>query len=323
MEQKPKIYITRRIPDAGLKSLNDEFEVRMNEEDRMLSKQEIIANMNGCDILLSMLTDNIDAEVINSNKNLKGISNYAAGYNNIDIAEATKRDVFVTNTPGVLTDTTADLAWALLMSVSRKIVEGDKFTRQGKFEGWAPMLMLGGDIHHKTLGIIGSGRIGSAMAKRASGFDMKILYFSRSENKELEKNFNAKRVSKEELLKESDFVSLHVSLSSETHYFIDEKELRMMKDTAYLINTARGSVVNEKMLVKALKQNWIAGAGLDVFENEPELHSGLTDLHNVVIAPHVGSASLDTRSTMAKIAANNAIALQNNKKSQYIVNPEV
>jgi len=292
----------------------------MNEEDRMLSKEEIIANMNDCDILLTMLTDNIDAEVICSNDNLKGISNYAAGYNNIDITEASKRNILVSNTPGVLSDTTADLAWALLMSISRKIVKGDKYTREGKFEGWAPMLMLGGDIHHKTLGIIGSGSIGSAMARRSLGFDMKVLYYSRSANKALEESVNAVRVSKEELLKESDFVSLHVPLSDETYHLIDEEELKMMKETAYLINTARGSVVNEETLVKALKENWIAGAGLDVFEKEPQIHSELLKLDNVVIVPHVGSASLDTRSTMSVMAAENAIAIYKEDKTQFIVN---
>ncbi|MCX7716173.1 MAG: D-glycerate dehydrogenase, partial [Endomicrobia bacterium] len=258
-------------------------------------------------------------------KNLKIIANYAVGFNNIDVKEATSRKIPVTNTPGVLTETTADLAFALLMSVARRIVESDRFLREGKFKGWAPMLFLGNDIYGKTIGIIGFGRIGQAVAKRALGFDMKVLYYDTNRVKpEIEKKYSAIYKSLSELLKESDFISIHVPLTQETYHLISDKEFDLMKPTSYLINTSRGPVVDEKALVRALKNKKIAGAALDVFENEPEVEAELIDMPNTVLVPHIGSATIETRTKMALMAAENIIAvLVENKIPPNIVNPEI
>jgi len=213
----------------------------------------------------------------------------------------------VSNTPGVLTETTAELAWALLFSVARRIVEADTFTRAGKFKGWAPLLMLGQDVSHKTLGIIGTGRIGTAFALKSKGFQMNVLYTDEQHNPQLERELGATKVSLKKLLKESDFISIHVPLTKATHHLIDEKELRLMKKTAVLINTARGPIINETALIKALTQRWIFGAGLDVYEKEPEISKELTCLENVVLQPHTGSGTIETRTKMALMAAENMI----------------
>jgi len=316
-----KIFITRRLPEEGLKML-DEHEVEIFEGDAPPSKQEIIEGTRGKDALICLLTDKIDSEVMNASSNLKIIANYAAGYDNIDIDEATKRGIFVTNTPGVLTETVADLAWALILAAARRIVEGDKFMRGGKFKGWAPMLLLGSDVYGKTLGIVGAGRIGQAVAKRAKGFNMRILYYSRKRKENFEKECNAEYVDLETLLREADFVSLHTPLTPETYHMIGEKELKMMKSSAYLINTGRGKCVDEKALVKALKEGWIRGAALDVFENEPEIESELKELENVVLTPHIGSASYETRSRMAVMVAENVLAALKGEIPPNCINPE-
>mgnify|MGYP000378857572 CR=1 FL=1 len=316
-----KIFITRRLPEEGLKLLK-EHELEIYEGDAPPSKEEIINGVKDKDALICLLTDKIDAEVMENGKNLKIIANYAVGLDNIDIEEATKRGIFVTNTPGVLTETVADLAWALMLAIARRIVEGDDFMRQKKFKGWAPMLLLGRDIHGKTLGVIGAGRIGKAFARRAIGFSMKILYYSRKRDEEFEKETNAKFVGLEELLSQSDFVSLHLPLTKETYHIIGEKELKMMKKTAYLINTSRGKCIDEKALIKALKEGWIAGAALDVYENEPCVSEELLSLKNVVLAPHIGSASHDTRSRMAIMVAENVLAVLDGKIPPQCVNPE-
>ena len=316
-----KIFITRRLPEEGLRLLK-EHELEIYEGDAPPSKEEIIEGVKDKDVLICLLTDKIDAEVMDSAPNLKIIANYAVGIDNIDVEEATKRGILVTNTPGVLTETVADLAWALLMAIARRIVEGDKFMREGKFKGWAPLLMLGSDVYGKTIGIIGAGRIGSAVARRAKGFNMRILYYSRKRNEKLEEECNAKYVDLETLLKEADFVSLHTPLTEETYHMIGEKELKMMKPTAYLINTARGKCVDEDALVKALKEGWIKGAALDVFENEPAIHPELKKLDNVVLTPHIGSASYETRSKMAVMVAKNVIAALEGKLPPNCVNPE-
>ena len=318
-----EVFVTRKIPEEGLKLLKKYCEVYVNPYDRILTKDEIISNLKDRDGLLCLLTDKIDRDVIYSNPRLKAISNYAAGYDNIDIKAATERKIPVTNTPDVLTETTAELAWALLFAVARRIVEGDRFTRDGKFRGWAPLLMLGQDISGKTLGIIGAGRIGTAFALKSKGFNMKVLYVSRRRNEILEKELNAKKVDLHTLLKNADFVSLHVPLTSETRHLIGEKELRMMKRNAILVNTSRGAVIDEKALVKALKERWIFGAGLDVYENEPEINRELIKLDNVVLEPHIGSATLETRTRMAIMAAENLIISLEGKKSKNCVNPEV
>jgi len=315
-----KIFITRRLPEEGIKML-EEHELEIYEGDIPPSKEEIIEGVRGKDALICLLTDKIDGEVMDSSPNLKIIANYAVGIDNIDLEEANKRGIVVTNTPGVLTETVADLTWALMMSISRRIVEGDEFMRKGKFKGWAPLLMLGGDVYGKTLGIIGAGRIGKAVAKRAKGFNMKIIYYSRKRKKEMEE-IGADFVDLPTLLKESDFVSLHIPLTKETYHLIGEKEFKMMKSSAYLINTARGKCIDEGALVKALKEGWIRGAALDVFENEPHVMPELKELKNVVITPHIGSASYETRSKMAVMVAENVLAALNGKMPPNCVNPD-
>lgn len=319
-----KIFITRELPGPALNFLAKNCEVEVNKQSKALSREEILLGARDKDGLLCLLTDTIDEGIIKAGQNLKIIANYAVGYNNIDIKTATERGIMVTNTPGVLTETTADLTFALILSCARRIVEADKFTRQEKFSGWAPSLFLGNDVYGKTLGIVGMGRIGRAVAKRgALGFEMKILYSRKSgPDRELEKKFGYHFVDLENLLKESDFVSIHVPLTEETKYLIGENELKKMKKTAFLINTSRGPVIDEKALVSALKKGVIQGAGLDVFENEPELTRGLIDLDNVVIPPHIGSATIETRSKMAMIAAENLLAGLEGKKPPNLVNPE-
>jgi glyoxylate reductase len=300
-----KIFVTRKIPEPGLDALKKEFSVEVNPFDRILTKEEIIKGLKGKDGLLCLLTDPIDNDVINAEPHLKMIASYAVGYDNIDIAAATKRGIPVSNTPGVLTETTAELAWALLFSVTRRIVEGDTFTREGNFKGWAPMLMLGQDVSHKTLGVIGTGRIGTTFALKSKGFHMHVLYTDEQTNEQLERELGAKKVTLTTLLKESDFISIHVPLTKQTHHLIDEKELHQMKKTAVLINTARGPIINEKALVRALTEQWIFGAGLDVYEKEPEISEELHRLKNVVLQPHTGSGTIETRTKMALMAAEN------------------
>jgi glyoxylate reductase len=320
-----KVYITRRIPEPGIEMIRKEHEVEINPYDRVLTREELLQAVKGKDGILCLLTDKIDAEVFDAaGPQLKVVSNYAVGYDNIDVKEATKRGIVVTNTPGVLTETTADLAWALILATARRIVEADKFTRAGKYEGWAPMLFLGQDVYGKTLGIIGMGRIGQAVARRAKGFNMKVLYNDiRRIPEEIEKELNATFVSLDELLEQSDFVSLHTYLSPETYHLINEERLRKMKKTAYLINTSRGPVVDESALVRALKEGWIAGAGLDVYEFEPKLVPGLAECENAVLLPHIASASIETRTKMATMAAENLLAVLAGKTPPNPVNPEV
>jgi len=318
-----KIYLTRRIPDEGIKILEEKHELEIYEGDAPPPKEEIIAKVKDKEGLLCLLTDPIDTDVLDAAPNLRAISTYAVGYDNIDLKEATRRKIPVSNTPGVLTETTADLTWALIMSIARRTVEGDKMVREGKFKGWGPMVLLGSDVHGKTLGIVGAGRIGQAVARRAGGFGMKILYHSRTRKPDFEEECNAKFVGFHELLRESDYITLHIPLTGETYHLIGEKEFEMMKKTAYVINTARGKCIDEKALVKALKDKKIAGAALDVFENEPYLTPGLAELDNVVLAPHAGSASIETRTKMAVMAAENLMDGLEGKMPEYCINPEV
>ena len=323
---KTKVFLTRRIPQPAIDfMIENDIELEINPDNRVLTHKEIIEGVKGKDALICLLTDTINSEIIDAaGKELLVIANYAVGYNNIDVEAATKRGIPVTNTPGVLTETTADLTFALLLGISRRIVESDKFTRAGKFEGWGPMLHLGNDVFGKTLGIIGCGRIGTAVARRAvKGFNMKVLYYNRNRKPELEKELGMEYASKEEICEKADYISLHVPLTEETEYLFGKKEFEMMKKTAYLINTSRGPVVNEEELVEALKGKKIAGAALDVYEKEPEVHPGLLDLDNVIITAHIGTASIETRTEMGMMVARNLLAAINNKIPPNCVNPEV
>ncbi len=321
---KKKVYVTRRIPDEAIELLEEQFDVEVNPEDRVLLKEELLEKVKGKDAVLCLITDTIDKEVLEAaGENCKIFANYGVGYNNIDIAAATESNVIITNTPGVLDDATADLAWALLMAVSRRIVPADKFTRNGAFQAWDPMMFLGRDITGKTLGLIGAGRIGSNFAKKAKAFDMKILYTGLRSNPKLESELGAIYVDKETLLKEADFVSLHVPLQPSTIHYIGEKEFSIMKKTSVIINTSRGPVIDEKALVKALKQGEIWGAGLDVYENEPDIEPELLDMYNVVIVPHIASATMETRTNMGLIAAKNIIKVLSGENPDTCVNIEV
>ncbi len=319
-----RIYVTRRIPQPGLDLLTEAgFEVEVSPHDRVLTRKELLDAVKNRDGLLPLLTDAIDTELLDAASGVKIVANYAVGFNNIDIPEATKRGIAVTNTPGVLTDATADTAWALLMATARRIVESDRFTREGKFEAWAPMLFLGADIAGRTLGIIGPGRIGTAMAERAKGFRMRILYSDTKPSPEFEKTFDAEYRELPDLLRESDFVSIHVPLTEQTKHLISAKELSMMKPHAVLINTARGPVIDEAALVEALREKRIGGAGLDVYEEEPKLCPGLVELDNAILLPHIGSATIETRTKMAQIAATNLVEFFKGNRPPNLVNPDV
>ncbi|MFQ5864735.1 MAG: 2-hydroxyacid dehydrogenase [bacterium] len=320
-----KIFVTRPIPEAGLALLGQSFpDYQMNTEDRVLKRSELLEKVKGADALLTLLTDTIDAELLDAaGPQLRMVANMAVGFDNIDLAAATARGVMVTNTPGVLTDATADHAWALLFAVARRIPESENFLRTGKFTSWGPLMFLGADVTGRTLGIIGAGRIGQAVAMKSRGFNMRVLYSDEVPNTGLEQEISARKVSVEELLSESDFVSIHVPLFESTRHLINAKSLRMMKKSAYLINTSRGPVVDEAALAEALSKGIIAGAALDVFENEPEVHPKLLKLNNVVLTPHTASATIDTRNKMATMAAQNLVDGLNGKKPTDLVNPEV
>jgi lactate dehydrogenase-like 2-hydroxyacid dehydrogenase len=321
---RKRVYVTRQIPEAAIEGLKEQFDVTVNPHDRVLTREELLANVSGMDAVLCLLTDTIDSEVFEAaGPQCRIFADYAVGYNNIDVAEATRRGIIVTNTPDVLSDATADLAWALLFAVSRRIVEADGFARAGKFKGWGPMLLLGRDLTGRKLGIIGAGRIGCNFARKAKGFDMEILYTSTKPNTEMEKQLGAKFVDKETLLKEADFISVHVPLIPTTRHYIGEKEFKLMKNTAVFINTSRGPVVDEKALARALKNGEIWGAGLDVFENEPDIEPELKELDNVVIVPHIASATIETRTNMGLIAARNIMRVLNGDKPETCVNPMV
>ncbi|NLJ48307.1 MAG: D-glycerate dehydrogenase [Candidatus Atribacteria bacterium] len=322
---KPRIFVTRPIPQEGLEILKGCCHVEVSDHDGVIPRSLLLQRVKDVDGLLTLLTDMIDKEVIHAaGKKLRVISNYAVGYNNIDVAEATKRGIMITNTPGVLTETTADLAWVLLMSIARRIVEGDKLVRAGKFRGWEPMLLLGTDIYESTLGLIGFGRIGQAMARRAKGFNLKVLYYDKNPiSPIIEKELGVSRANFDEILRKSDFISIHVPLNEETFHLIGQKEMSIMKKDSYLINTARGPIVDEKALVKALKDGLIRGAALDVFENEPEIEKELMSLDNIVMVPHIGSASYRTRTKMAIMAANNLLSALKGERPEFLVNPEV
>lgn len=322
---KLKIYVTRKIPERGLTKIKQYFETEVWPEYSPPPKKTIIDKVKDLDALVTLLSDKIDAEVFNAGPKLRIVSQLAVGFDNIDVQEATKRGIYVSNTPEVLTDTTADFSWALLMAIARRVVEADRYVRTGQWKvAWHPDMMTGRDIHGATIGIVGAGRIGYAMAKRATGFDMKILFYDVVPRPEIEKDFGAKKVDLDTLLKQADFVSIHVPLMKETLHLMNEQKLRLMKKTAYLINNSRGPVIDEKALYKALKEGWIAGAGLDVFEQEPTPSDNpLLKLDNIVVAPHISSASLETRSQMSQMVADNLIAFFQGKKPPNLINQDV
>ncbi|MFC1524852.1 2-hydroxyacid dehydrogenase [Planctomycetota bacterium] len=318
------VYITRRIPEPGLILLRKHFRnLIVNPYDRPATPRELLKNIRTAHGLIPLLGDVIDKSSIDKALNLKIIANYAAGYDNIDVGYATQRGIMVTNTPDVLTDATAELTWALILSVARRITEADRFTKAGKFRSWSPQLLVGTDIHHKTLGIIGAGRIGQAVALKSRGFEMRILYTNFRRVPIIERKIGAKMVSLKTLLKNSDFVTLHTPLTPETYHLMGKRELVLMKSSAYLINTSRGPVVDEKALVWALKNKRIAGAGLDVYEKEPKIHADLFKLANVILLPHIGSATTQARIQMALVAVKNLIMGLKGKRPINLVNPEV
>ncbi len=321
---KPSILISRLLPEEALAQARSRAAVDVHEADKPLERSELVARLRGRQGLVCLITDTIDVPLLDACPGLKVVSNVAVGFNNIDVAAATQRGVVVTNTPDVLTETTADFAWTLLMATARRVVEADRYVREGKFTQWEFMLLLGGDIHGKTLGIVGFGRIGRAMARRALGFNMRVLYQDAvAADAATEKELRATRVDTATLLRESDFVTLHTPLLPETQHLINAQSLRTMKKTAYLVNASRGPVVDEAALAQALKEGRIAGAGIDVFEREPEVHPALIALPNVVLAPHIASASSDTRVKMARLAVDNCLAVLEGRTPPTPVNPEV
>lgn len=304
---RPKVYITRKIPDPAIALLTESLDVSVwPEEDVVVPRDVLVREVKEIDGLLCVLTEKVDRELLDAAPRLKIVANMAVGYDNVDVGSCTERGIVVTNTPDVLTDATADLAFALLLATARRLPEARDFLLKGQWKTWSPMLLTGKEVYGATLGIVGMGRIGQAVAKRARGFDMKVLYYSKRRNPQVEEEIGARYVDKETLLRESDYVSLHLPLTPETRGFIGERELRMMKPTAVLINTARGAVVDERALCKALREGWIWAAGLDVFEVEPlPMDSPLRTLPNVVLLPHIGSATVKTRTDMALLAARN------------------
>lgn len=309
------VYVTGNIPKIGLDLLRAKgYQVKYNNKDEIISKKEIIKNVKDAEALISMLTDKIDKDVIDAGKNLKIIANYAAGYNNIDVKYAKEKNIIVTNTPDVLTDATADIAIMLALMASRRAIEAENFMRKKKFKGWLPQLFLGLEMKNRVFGIIGAGRIGQATAKRAKAFGAEIVYYSRTEKPELEYETGAKKLSLNSLLKKSDFISLHLPLTEETYHIINKNNITLLKKNCVIINTGRGELIDEKELIKALKTKRIFAAGLDVFEGEPKFNHELVKLPNVVLLPHIGSATQETRNQMAVIAAKNVIAVLEGKK---------
>ncbi len=318
-----RVFITQPIPEPGPSIVAGCAErVEHNREDRVLPVEELRAKVEGCDAVLCLLTDRVDASVLEAAKGCRIFANMAVGYNNVDVAAATRLGIMVTNTPGVLTEATADLTWTLILGIARRVVEGDQEMRNGRFPGWGPLYMLGGDVTGRTLGLIGPGRIAVAVAERAVGFRMPILYTGRRPSPALDA-LGARMVPLDELLSSSDFVSLHTPLNAETRHLIDARALTLMKPTAYLINTARGPVVDEAALVDALRAGRIAGAGLDVYEDEPRMAPGLAECSNALLLPHLGSATHATRAAMSRMAAENLCAALRGQRPPNLVNPEV
>lgn len=322
---QPKVFVTRLIPDEGLELVKAACDFDIWQGELPPPRQVLLEKVADRDGLLSLLTDRVDAELMDAAPGLKVISNYAVGYDNIDIAEATKRGLPVGNTPGVLTDTTADFAFAMIMATGRRITEGADYVRAGRWQTWGPRLLLGQDIHGATVGIIGFGRIGQAVARRAQGFDMRVLAYDPYQDRSVATALGVDLVDDmDEVLRQADFVTIHTLLTDETYHLIGERELRLMKPTAILVNTSRGPCVDSDALYRALRDGEIAYAGLDVTEPEPiNVDDPLLELDNCVIVPHIASASVATRGKMAVMAAQNLVAGLRGDSLPHCVNPEV
>lgn len=321
---RPKVYVTRLIPEEPLKKLGEYCDYHVWRGELAVPGDVLLREVRSVDALLSLLTDKIDAVVMDAAPKLRVISNMAVGFDNVDVREATRRKIMVCNTPEVLTETTADFTFALLLAAARRVVEGDRIVRARSWKTWGPMILLGQDIHHATLGIIGLGRIGTEVAKRASGFDMKILYYATRRHPDLERRLGIEFADLDTVLAESDFVTVHTPLQPETHHLIGEEQFKKMKRTAILVNTARGSIVDPKALYRALRDRQIAYAALDVTEPEPiPSDDPLLTLDNIVIAPHIASASVATRTKMATMAVDSLIAGVRGETPIHIVNPEM
>lgn len=319
-----KIFITRRIPGSALEKLKEMGEVVVSSNDRPITLEELITGVKDADALLTLLTDHIDGKVLDNAPNLKVIANYAVGFDNIDVAAATQQGIVVANTPSdQVSEAVAEFTWVLILALSRRVVEGDEFGRKSAYRGWEPDLFLGRDVYGKTLGIVGLGRIGTMVARRARGFSMKILYNKRTRDEQAEKELGVEYRDLDEIFGEADFVTLHVPLSSETRQMINQDSLARMKPTAYLVNTARGGVVDEHALVTALKQGKIAGAALDVHENEPEMNPELLMMENVILTPHMASATVEAREKMTEQVVEAIIKTLRGEKPDNLVNPEV
>ena len=315
------VYVTYPLPGPGLDMLGERFEVRVHESETKPTAGEIAAAAAGCAGIVGLVRDSIDAALMDRLPGLRAIANYGVGYDNIEVEAATARGILVTNTPDVLTDATADLTFALLLAVARRLGEGEAMVRAGEFHGWSPAMLVGADLAGATLGLVGFGRIAAAVGRRARGFGMQLLHTARHDHAEAEA-LGSRRVELDELLATSDFVSIHVPLTDETRHLIGAEALRKMKPTAYLINTARGPIVDEAALGEALATGVIAGAGLDVYEHEPEVHASLLSLNNVVLLPHLGSASVGAREGMSRLAADNLIAALSGERPPNLLNPE-
>jgi glyoxylate reductase len=316
-----KVFITRDIPKEAIDLLKQEkINVKVYKKDKTISRKELRKEVKDADGIISLLTEKFDKELIDEITRCKIISNFAVGYNNIDVGYAKEKNIIVTNTPDVLTDSTADLAMALILACSRRITEGEKLVREKKFKGWKPNLLLGIELKDKVIGIIGAGRIGTETAYRVKSFKTKIIYFDRNNNNELEKNTGAERVSLEELLTKADIISIHLPLNDKTYHILDKEKLKLIKSTGIIVNTSRGEIIDEKELIKLLKKKKIFSAGLDVYENEPEINPALLKLKNVVLLPHIGSATKEARTAMALIAAKNVIEVLNGRGALTPVN---
>ncbi|MBC8285461.1 MAG: D-glycerate dehydrogenase [Nitrospinae bacterium] len=317
---KPVVTVTNLFPEKALEKLSPHCDLRTNQTKNSPSASNLEKIASESVVMVTYLSDKIDSGIIDKGPNLKLIANYGAGFNNIDVDYAAGKSIWVTNTPGVLHETTADLTWAMILGAARNIVPADRFTRENQFKGWSANMYLGGDVYGKTLGVIGCGEIGSAVARRAAGFNMKVLYFNRNRMAiEKEKQLNAELVTMEELLKQSDFITVHAPLTDQTKNMIGREQFSIMKSTAYFIHTARGKVVDDLALVEALKEKRIAGAALDVYENEPALTEGMTELENLMLLPHIGSASHETRNKMADLVADNVLDVLHDKSPRCLV----